>query len=98
VTDIATLLEIAGSVAVVAAPVILLVRWLGNAQGPTLVDILAQPLDPPWPRGIQEEEPVRWRVEAVRPPHQAERSADTLDPRFARRAVVAVGPETGPCA
>lgn len=66
-TNLGTLLEIAVCVAVLAAPIVAFNRWLAGADGPGLADILAQPLDPAWPRGVQEEEPVRWRVEALRP-------------------------------
>ena len=65
--DFISLLEVAGSIALLAAPAILLDRWLAGAEGPTLAYALAIPIDPAWPRGVQETEPVRWRVEALTP-------------------------------
>jgi hypothetical protein len=67
VIDLGALVEIAFYVAVLTAPIVVFNRWLGGADGPSLADILALPVDPAWPRGVQEEEPVRWRLEALRP-------------------------------
>lgn len=50
----------------IVATFIAVVRRLGG-DGPTLVDLVAQALRPSfemgWPRGVQEDEPVRWNVE-----------------------------------
>jgi hypothetical protein len=41
-------------------------------RGVDLDELLRLPTDPDWPRGIQEEEPVRWRVELLsRPGNQS---------------------------
>ena len=58
---------IASLVVLVAAPV-LLVRALSNSidDGPSLSRLFAVPLDPPWPRGVQEEEPAPWQMERLR--------------------------------
>jgi hypothetical protein len=65
VIEFASLLEIAGSTAMIVAPAILFHRLLAGAEGPTLADLFAIPVDPPWPRGVQEEEPRRWQLERL---------------------------------
>jgi hypothetical protein len=37
-------------------------RW---SEGLDLADLVGGYGDPPWPRGVQEEEPVRWHMEAL---------------------------------
>ena len=37
-------------------------RW---SEGPSLADWIGGYADPPWPRGVQEEEPVRWNLAAL---------------------------------
>jgi len=66
VNDLVFLVQILGAMALIVAPAILVNRLLGNAEGGSLADLLAIPLDSPWPRGVQEEEPTRWRVESLR--------------------------------
>ena len=58
---------------VIAALVILLNRaFYADESG---VDTLFRiELDPPWPRGVQEEEPVRWNVERMRRPTRPDAS------------------------
>lgn len=63
VSDIATLIEIVAYTALVVAPAALLTRLLAGNDGPSLPVILGVPLDPPWPRGVQEEEPVPWQLD-----------------------------------
>jgi hypothetical protein len=63
VIESTSLLEIAACTALVIAPAILLNRLAAGADGPTLGVIFKLPVDPPWPRGVQEEEPVRWRLD-----------------------------------
>lgn len=50
---------------VTVAPVVLL-RWLAGS-GPEwgLADLVAFRSAMPWPRGVQEEEPIRWKVELL---------------------------------
>lgn len=79
-------------VTTVVAPIILINRLMAGADGPTLADIFAIPVDPPWPRGVQEEEPVRWHVERLTR-QGADRAAKPGAAGVARPAV-----ETGPCA
>jgi hypothetical protein len=73
VTDYTVLFQMAASIALVAAPAILLSRLLAGSEGPSLTDLLAIPVDPPWPRGVQEEEPLPWRVERL---HRRSSSTD----------------------
>jgi hypothetical protein len=63
VNDLATLIEIVAYTALVVAPAVVLIRLLAGTDGPSLPVILGMPLDPPWPRGVQEEEPLPWRLE-----------------------------------
>ena len=37
----------------------------GWSDGTSLADMFGGYSDPPWPRGVQEEEPVRWNVAAL---------------------------------
>ena len=62
-TEFASLLEIAASTAMIVAPAILFNRLLAGSEGPSLADLFAIPVDPPRPRGVQEEEPVRWLLD-----------------------------------
>ena len=64
-TDLATLIEIIVYTALTVAPAVLLIRLLGGNDGPNLPVILGTPLDPPWPRGVQEEEPVPWHLDRL---------------------------------
>jgi hypothetical protein len=78
VTDFATLIEIVAYTALVVAPAAVLGRLLAGGDGPTLPDVLRAPLDPPWPRGVQEEEPLPWQLDRlpVRPTVANPRSKD----------------------
>ncbi len=64
-TDLASLFEIAATTAMIVVPAIVLNRLLAGTEGPTLTDLFAVPVDPPWPLGVQEEEPVRWRLDRL---------------------------------
>jgi hypothetical protein len=66
VFDPTTLFDLFGAIAIVAVPAIVLRRFAGS-EGPGLEAMFGMPFDPPWPRGVQEEEPVRWRLELLRP-------------------------------
>jgi hypothetical protein len=94
VIDFASLVLVVGSLAIVVVPAIVLIRWLAGDEGPSLADVLAIPIDPPWPRGVQEEEPVRWHVEALRP-NRGRPATAGLD-RKAARAPVGLA-EIGDC-
>jgi hypothetical protein len=65
VTEFASLFEIAASAAVIVVPVIALNRLLADPDGPGLSVLFRIPVDPPMPRGVQEEEPLRWRLERL---------------------------------
>ncbi len=53
---------------------ILAVLRIVAPDGIDLDDILQRPIDRDCPRGVQEEEPVRWRVELLNPPVEAPRT------------------------
>ena len=74
-TDFIDLARLAGAVALLTLPPIALARWLSGGDGSGLADLFAIPVDPPWPRGVQEEEPVQWRVELLGPATMARRVA-----------------------
>jgi cell division septation protein DedD len=94
VTDITAILEICGTVVLVAVPIIVLSWALAGSDGPSLADIFAVPAGPPLPRGVQEGEPVRYRVERLSRPRRSTRAvAPERQGRAARQVV-----ETGPCA
>ena len=97
--DFASILAVAGSLAIVVVPTIVLIRWLGGEEGPSLADVLAVPLDPPWPRGVQEEEPMRWHVEALRPSRGRAGAAETPERanRTATRSGAGLATEPGDC-
>lgn len=69
--DIASLFEIIAAIAVVVAPPILLIRLLADGKDVSPVNLFAIPVDPPWPRGVQEEDSPRWRVELIEKRRQA---------------------------
>jgi hypothetical protein len=62
--DVASLAQVSFA-AVLMAGIALAVRWLGDAEGGSLADLFRIPLDPPWPRGVQEEAPRPWQVERL---------------------------------
>jgi hypothetical protein len=65
VTDFATLIEILAYTALVVAPVVVLTRLVAGDDGPGLPAILGSPPEAPWPRGVQEEEPLPWRLDRL---------------------------------
>ena len=90
--DFTALFQILGTIALIGVPIVVLSWLLAGSDGPGLADIFAVPAGPPLPRGVQEEEPVRYRVErlsrsrgAVEP---AEPAAQPLVARVGRRPVV----------
>jgi hypothetical protein len=60
-----SLLEMALTFAVVAAVPIGIAWGLAGRDGYTLAELFRIPSDPTWPRGIQEDEPVRLRFEHI---------------------------------
>jgi hypothetical protein len=93
VTDLTALFQILGTIALIVVPTVALSWALAGSDGPSLADILAVPAGPPLPRGVQEEEPVRYRVErlsrpgAARPRIREQQRAPTGRPAV----------ESGPC-
>ena len=65
--DLASVFEIVAALALVAAPPILLIRLLAGREGGGVaaVNLFGVQGEMPWPRGVQEEEPPRWRVELL---------------------------------
>ena len=94
--DFTILIQVVGSLAIVVVPAIVLIRWLAGGEGPSLADVLAIPVDPPWPRGVQEEEPMHWRVEALHPARGRAQAPERVD-RKATRTGVALTPDSGDC-
>ena len=74
---------------------LLLLRIFVIPDGASLEDLIVPRMDFDWPRGVQEEEPVRWQVERLTPRDQRppERTpADDSRPRRVRaRAAVRRG-------
>jgi hypothetical protein len=66
VNEVASLFQAAlAAVLVIVAPVVF-VRWLGGpGRDWGLADLVRFRSEMPWPRGVQEEEPVRWQVELL---------------------------------
>jgi hypothetical protein len=62
--DLGEMAHIAVPIAAIAG-LVLTLRWLGGTDGASLAELFRIPIDPPWPRGVQEEEPQRWRLERL---------------------------------
>ena len=58
-TELTFIAQVTLTVALVAAPIVVLVRFLGD--GSVGGDALASK----WPKGVQEEDPTPWRVAAA---------------------------------
>ena len=95
-TDFISLAQIAGTVLLIALPITVLSRALAGTDGPSLAHILAIPVDPPLPRGVQEGEPVRFKVERLSRPRTASPAGAREREGLARPGRPAV--EAGPCA
>jgi len=60
-----------GAMLVVFTPLaLLLLRIFVIREGASLEDLIVPRADFEWPRGVQEEEPVRWQVERLTPSDQ----------------------------
>ena len=70
--ELASLLPIVPYAALAALLVALLRRLAAWNEGPSLAALVGGPRDLPWPRGVQEEEPVRWDVQRLRRPARRE--------------------------
>ena len=76
-----------GPALVVLFPVLMLALLRVIApDGVDLDEVLRLPPDPAWPRGTQEEEPIRWRVELLS--RRTEPQAATADPAIPAKAQV----------
>jgi hypothetical protein len=87
-----TFFEIVAYIAAIATPPIILSRFLAGPERASLAALFRLPTDEPWPRGVQEEEPPRWRPEAIRSP----RSAGDRTPTPARPCAVRRGSPVAP--
>lgn len=63
--------------ALLVAPPIVMARLLAPGSAESLATLFAIPVDSPHPRGVQEEEPVKWRLERLQP-RRAERRPEPL--------------------
>ena len=94
-TDFIALFQILGTAALIGVPIVVFSWLLAGPDGPSLVDIFAVPAGPPLPRGVQEGEPVRFRVERLSrsrgTPEPAEPAAPPRVARGGRRPVVDSG-------
>jgi hypothetical protein len=78
------LLSVPAYVAAIAAVALLADRVLADHEfGPSTLFRIE--LDPRAPRGVEEEEPVRWKVERLRRPTRAERAPSASLPTSAAR-------------
>jgi hypothetical protein len=93
VIDLISLVEIAGTIVLIGVPILALSWALKGSDGPSLADIFAIPGGPPLPRGVQEGEPVRYRVERLSRPRSTPVASGRERPAPAGRPAV----ETGPC-
>jgi hypothetical protein len=72
-----------GSLFTAVVSIAALVVWVsGTRDGVGLEDLFVRPDAMPWPRGVQEEEPVRWRIERLTP-----RTARAPEVPAAQRAI-----------
>jgi hypothetical protein len=62
--DISTVMSIAPMVFGIAG-FIVLTRMLAGGEPGDLARVFGAPWDPAWPRGVQEDEPMHWRVDLL---------------------------------
>jgi hypothetical protein len=72
------LTNLAAVLIVVAPLALLLVRIFMVPDGVSLADLIPPPRELDWPRGVQEEDPVPWRVEHLTPPDRGNRSMSPM--------------------
>ena len=58
--DITTFIQLLVTIAVVTAPIIVAIRFIGDASG-WLTALVSGVQPTAWPRGVQEEDPTPWR-------------------------------------
>jgi hypothetical protein len=72
VNEVASLFQAALAAAVVVVAPVVFVRWLGGpGRDWGLADLIRFRSETSWPRGVQEEEPVRFKVEVIGRPVSA---------------------------
>ena len=92
--DFRPLLEIVAYTTLIVVPTLIVVRFLAGGDGVALADLFAASRELPWPRGVQEEEPVSWRVEHLSPGKRVVASAtEPSRQRPAGRSTAGVGIE-----
>ena len=62
--ELASLFPILLYAVVIVLLAALMRRLIGGNDGPSLASLVGGHQELPWPRGVQEEEPVRWNVAA----------------------------------
>ena len=63
--ELASLLPILLYALVIVLLAALMRRLIDGNDGPSLASLVGGHQDLPWPRGVQEEEPVRWNMAAL---------------------------------
>jgi hypothetical protein len=86
VSEIAALSQVALAAAIVAAPVVLFVRWLSAGEPLSLANLFSAPDYGAWPRGVQEGEPIRWRTSIVDTPRTLATEPDQARQREGTRS------------
>ena len=89
--ELAFLLDLVAPLALLVAPPIAFARLLSPRTPESLATLFAIPLDPAHPRGVQEEEPARWRLERLQP-RREERTREPL-----RQAIPSFDPRQSGC-
>jgi hypothetical protein len=82
--DIGTLTT-ASIIAISLVMWVVLIRILGGADPAQMTSIFGRPWEPAWPRGVQEEEPFRWRLGEPARSAAAAPTPRTLPSRAAER-------------
>ena len=77
--------------AVVIAATVVLINLVFDAGEPGLDGLFQIELDPPMPRGVQEEEPVRWNVERLRRPSRADAAVPSGSVPIGTRGLLSAG-------
>ena len=89
--ELAFLLDFVAPLALLIAPPIVMARLLAPDTPAALATLFTIPLDPPAPRGVQEEEPVPWRLERLQPRREEQ------PPQPVRRAIPSFGARQTGC-
>lgn len=97
--EVATLFELIAAAVVIAAPPTLFIRWLAGGEGAGPTNLFRLPADLPWPRGVQEADPPRWRPDMLHRPDVASgrTSPATGDPTRIGQRTVTADVETARC-